>query len=241
MARVLDLETSCRAALPALDERRVGDWLLRVSGGETKRVNSANPLAASARLGPVVTAAEALYAHHGLPCRFRLTPLAHPDTDVLLHDAGYSVVDRSVTMTARLAARPDDPAVRLSLMADNATLAAIALLSDRAPSALAIHAQLVNGIPGAKAFAVIVEDGTPVAAGYASVGHGRAQLSDIVVAADARGRGLGRRLVARLLGWAQAQGCGEALLQVLESNVVARNLYGSLGFVDAYPYHYRVS
>lgn len=95
-------------------------------------------------------------------------------------------------------------------------------------------------MPGPLALAMLDEGDGPVAAGYASVGDGRAQLSDIIVATDGRGRGLGRRLVAGLLGWAHEQGCREAMLQVLGTNEVARRLYRSLGFIDTYSYHYRV-
>ena len=44
-----------------------------------------------------------------------------------------------------------------------------------------------------------------------------------------------------LLGWAHGQGLGEAFLQVLADNHTARALYRSLGFVDAFAYHYRIT
>lgn len=232
-ARVAALEASGRAALPALHEERTQSWLLRVSGGDTKRVNSANPLPGAAPVERVIAPAAALYAARGLPCRFRLTPLAPAGADAVLADAGYDVRDPSWTMVAELAARPVDPALAI-------TQVGAADLSGRADLAQAVHLRLLAAIPGAKAFAVLSEGGEAVAAGYASVGDDRAQLSDIVVRGDARGRGYGRRLVAGLLGWAHDAGCREAMLQVLAANRVARGLYRALGFADAYPYHYRV-
>ena len=237
---VAAIEASSRAALPAIEERRVGDWLLRVSGGDTKRINSANPIAAGAHPADVRAAAEALYAAHGLPCRFRLTPLAHRDADAMLADAGYETIDRSVTMVAPLVPRAIDPALVLATSADHDLLGRSALLGNRAAPDLAVHLRVLAAIPGPKTFALLSEDDRPVAAGYVSIGGGRAQLSDIVVASDRRGAGLGRRLVAGLLGWAHAQGVGEAMLQVLADNEPARRLYRSLGFADAYRYHYRV-
>lgn len=66
----------------------------------------------------------------------------------------------------------------------------IAPLSAPMDTAAAVQAQLRAAIPGPMALALIEEDGDVVAAGYASIGHGRAQLSDIVVVAPgARGRG----------------------------------------------------
>lgn len=239
MSDVAALEASCRAALPGLEERRIGDWLLRVSGGDTKRVNSVNPLVAGARPEEAMAAATALYARRGLPCRFRLTPLAHAQADAVLADAGYEMVDSSWTMVAALEPRLIE--VTLAPRADPAWLARVEPLSGRLPEAAAVQARLLAAMPGPLAVAAIEEDGVTLAAGYASIGHGRAQLSDIVVAPAARGRGLGRRLVAGLLGWAHQQGCREAMLQVLNRNHVARGLYGSLGFADAYAYHYRVT
>lgn len=240
IARIAELEASGRVALPALDEQRVGNWLLRVSGGDTKRVNSANPLVQGARPAEAILAAERLYAAHALPCRFRLTPLAAPDADVVLADAGFEAIDHSLTMVAPLVPRPIDPALTLTARADRAWLDRVEPLSARSPAAAAVQARLVANIPGPMTLASLDEGEGPVAAGYASIGGGRAQLSDIVVAASARGRGLGRRLVAGLLGWAQAQECAGAMLQVLAANEPARRLYRSLGFVEAYPYHYRV-
>lgn len=241
MKEVESLEASGRAALPALHEEAVGGWLLRVTGGQTKRVNSANPLPGAAPVATVRAHAEALYAAHGLPCRFRLTPLAPPDADQVLADEGYRLLDRSSTMAAPLVARSADPALHLTHVASAGDLASAGLLSDRTGPDQAIHLRLLGAIPGAKAFAVLFADREPVAAGYASIGEGRAQLSDIVTRADARGRGHGRRLVAGLLGWAHDGGCAQAMLQVLDTNTAARRLYRSLGFVDAYPYHYRVA
>ena len=240
LVRVAVLEASGRAALPALHEERAGDWLLRVSGGDTKRVNSANPAAAGAQPENVRAAAEQRYAAKGLPCRFRLTPLAGDEADAVLSAAGYDVVDRSLTMVAPLTPGVLDAALILASRADAKWLARTEPLSGRSPAASLVQARLLDAIPGPLALAVIEHSGMVAASGYASIGHSRAQLSDIIVAPHARGRGFGRRLVAGLLGWAHAQGCREAMLQVLESNHVARGLYRSLGFTDAYAYHYRV-
>ena len=240
MNDVAAIEASGRAALPALHEEQVGGWLLRVSGGTTKRVNSANPVEPGARVLPVLDRAGRFYADHRMPCRFRLTPLADPGADRMLEERGFERIDDSWTMTARLTARVSDPALALTHVPSGPDLDRAGLLSGRAMPAQAVHLALLSAIAGPKAFAVLHDGGEPVAAGYASVGDGRAQLSDIVVRADVRGRGHGRRLVAGLLGWAHQQGCAEAMLQVLDANPVARGLYASLGFTDAYPYHYRV-
>lgn len=238
--RVGEVEASGRAALPALHETRTAGWLLRVSGGDTKRVNSANSLAPDAAVNDVRSAAERLYAAHGVPCRFRLTPLAHHHADAALADAGYEAIDPSFTMVAPLARGRADPALRFADRPSPDWLERTAPLYGRSPAAAAVQARLLAGIPGPIALALLNEGAGPIASGYASIGEGRAQLSDIIVASAARRRGVGRRLVTGLLAWAEAQGCREAMLQVLAGNTVARRLYASIGFVDAYPYHYRV-
>lgn len=211
-----------------------------MSGGDTKRVNSANPLTPGAMPLDALAAAEQLYATHRLPCRYRLTPLADAHADAMLEERAFEAIDHSFAMVAALTPRPHDPGVMLARRATPAVIARAERLSERSDVAAAVQARLLDAIPGPIALASLEEAGEVVASGYASIGAGRAQLSDVIVAPAARGRGLGRRLVAGLLGWAHAQGCAEAMLQVLAGNVVARGLYRALGFVDAYPYHYRV-
>ena len=48
-----------------------------------------------------------------------------------------------------------------------------------------------------------------------------------------RGRGLGRHLVEEALGLGRLNGCRVALLEVRESNAIARALYVSMGFQEA--------
>lgn len=240
MSDLVALERSVRLALPAGQEIAAPGWVVRISGGATKRVNSANPVAPGARIADVRGAAEALYAAHGLPPRFRLTPLAEAAADAMLADAGYAAIDASFTMIAPAAASAGDPAIHFSAVSDPERLAGFARASGWTAAQQAVHAGLLTRLPPVRVFATLMEDGEAIGFGVASVAEGVAWLFDIAVVPVARGRGVGRRLVAALLDWAAAQGCARVGLQVLADNEPARRLYRSLGFRDAYPYHYRI-
>ncbi len=72
--------------------------------------------------------------------------------------------------------------------------------------------------------------------GYAGmfVGSGaeQADIQTIAVLPEHRGRGLGRALMARLVGEADAREVVETFLDVRADNEPARALYASLGFVE---------
>lgn len=63
------------------------------------------------------------------------------------------------------------------------------------------------------------------------VTHHVASLS-IAVAADARGRGIGRRLMDEAIAWAARAGVEKLVLSVYPHNEAAIGLYRSLGFVE---------
>ena len=68
-----------------------------------------------------------------------------------------------------------------------------------------------------------------------------AGLYDVVVAPELRGLGLARTVTTELMAWGREQGATKAYLQVREENEVARALYRSLGFTDAYRYTHRMA
>lgn len=80
---------------------------------------------------------------------------------------------------------------------------------------------------------VLEQDGS--IAGYAFLWHvfERAELSNIAVAPDFRGRGLGRELLEFLIGRSRQAGCEFMNLEVRVSNEPARRLYESCGFLEA--------
>jgi ribosomal protein S18 acetylase RimI-like enzyme len=63
------------------------------------------------------------------------------------------------------------------------------------------------------------------------VTHHVASIS-IAVAADARGRGIGRRLMEQAIGWSTRAGIEKLVLSVYPHNEVAIALYRSFGFVE---------
>lgn len=56
-------------------------------------------------------------------------------------------------------------------------------------------------------------------------------LNDLFVAPSARGTGLGKSLVLRVLDEARADGVGAVRLETREDNAAARALYDGLGFI----------
>jgi len=62
---------------------------------------------------------------------------------------------------------------------------------------------------------------------------GEAELLTLAVAPEARGRGLGRRLVSRFVYQARLRGAKVAFLEVAEDNAPARAVYAGAGFAES--------
>ena len=58
------------------------------------------------------------------------------------------------------------------------------------------------------------------------------EIENVVVSAEHRRRGIGRRLVREILRAARAAAVPSVLLEVRESNIAARQLYEQLGFTE---------
>jgi ribosomal-protein-alanine N-acetyltransferase len=78
---------------------------------------------------------------------------------------------------------------------------------------------------------VCVRGGRIVAYGVLMHAPGEAQILNVTVAADVRGRGLGRELVRRFVRAAECDGAQQVFLEVRCSNDAAIGLYRSEGFV----------
>ncbi len=57
-------------------------------------------------------------------------------------------------------------------------------------------------------------------------------IHNLVVAAEARGQGLGRRLIEHALAHFRAAGMTVAKIETLEQNPIGRHLYPSVGFIE---------
>lgn len=219
-------------------------WVLRMSGGYTKRANSVNALVPGSAFDGVREAAVALYARQGLPAVFRLSPLAPPEADQELADAGYQHFDPSLVLHRALAPgalpQPDGHTLVSSSPSD-AWLDGFAAANGVAPHHRALHRSMLGAIAHPTAFAMQHDaQRQPVGFGLAVLERGAVGLYDLAVAPAHRGGGRGRALVESLLHWAAEAGATSAYLQVRAQNEQALRLYEGLGFRAAYGYHYRV-
>ena len=221
----------------------LGDWLLRASGGFTRRGNTALPVGDPGRpLTAALEAVEEWYAARGLPPRVQLPvdgsegPLAEA-----MSARGWRPEIGVHVMTAELAPvlrafRGVDDGVRVDVAPDAPWLALYrsesGLLPDVGPREL-----LVNH--PAAGFASIRDDGECIAIARASVDARWAGLFAVEVAPTRRRRGLGRSASVGALRWAAQRGARRAYLQVAHGNEPAVALYDALGFTVHHDYvHY---
>lgn len=242
---VFALEQRALKAWPAFETMTVGGWLFRFAGGYTKRANSANALRPAGSFQDVKTAAQAFYAKRGSPTIFRISPLAQPETDSVLREAGYALFDRSLVLLAsldrNLGENDGDAAVTIESAPSAEWLDGFAEANAVAASVRPVHDAIVRSIQEPAAFATLRQKRKAAGFGLGVCEAGQIGLFDIAVAPAERGRGFGRAITAALLRWGQQAGARTAYLQVHEVNATALGLYTNLGFVEAYRYHYRIS
>jgi N-acetylglutamate synthase len=236
------LEARAWRAWPALDSRTVDGWIQRLSGGYTKRSNSINALEPKSPLThELKERLEAPYRALGQPPVWRLTPLAPVGADDLLAAAGYRRIDESLVQRAPLDGRfVADPEVRFAPHPSDDWLAGFAALSPVAPQHRPTMARMLRSIAAPVGFARVEMDGIPVAFALGVVDGDHVGLFDVLVAPQARRRGLARRLTQSVGAWGRQHGARFAYLQVVATNAAALPLYADLGFETVYSYAYRV-
>jgi len=236
------LEARAFRAWPALETRSAHGWVQRLSAGYTKRANSINALEPTNPLTEgVKDALEAPYRVVGLPPVWRLTPLAPVGADELLAGAGYRRIDESLVQRAALDDRfVVDREVQIAAQPSDDWLAGFAALSPVAPQHRETMARMLRSIAAPVGFARVEQDGQPIAFALGVVDGDHVGLFDVLVAPEARRRGLARRLTQSIGAWGRAHGARFAYLQVVATNTAALPLYADLGFETVYSYAYRV-
>jgi len=239
---IRDLERRAFRAWPALEAHTTAGWVQRFSAGYTKRANSINALEEDIEFSQSLRVAlEAPYRARGLPPIWRLTSLAPPEVDAALADAGYQRIDESLVQRSPLDGRfTQGPKVRIDPAPSAAWLTGFAELSPVAPAHRETMARMLGSIAAPVGFARVEDDGEPVAFALGVVDGDHVGLFDVLVAPQARRRGLARRLTESVCAWGRSEGARFAYLQVVASNQAALPLYATLGFDTVYSYGYRV-
>ncbi|SFI27925.1 Acetyltransferase (GNAT) family protein [Paenibacillus sp. UNC496MF] len=247
----VSIEELTMNAWPAQQTVVHGGWLLRLAEGYTKRANSVHPFYAGdeseAALKRKIEACEAFYCRAGQDTIFKLTPFAPAGLDRLLESRGYVLESPSRVMLLTDFANLRKPPYRRSEITIEC--------EDRLSYSWLDHMCAFSGIPscheGAAArimhaitmktgFFTLCVDREPAACGLGVLEGEYVGLYDIATATAFRGRGLGERLIRRMLQWAAGSGATRSYLQVAQSNGAANRLYARLSFEELYPYWYRI-
>lgn len=261
------IERACIAAYPPRQTVRVGDWSVALSGGGSRRTNSASPLRRGAVLDPPTLASiSAIYAAAGLPTIIRLPDLAC-DVDNLFRPMALSHAEgatRTLLQPLGSSDSVDEPRGEIfkkapdrreqsddeygSTRQENVDGRTVTLLTSPDAGWLATRRRLAPGIEEPTRVAARLSDQACYvrigidAIGYTVLHDGIAVIEAVATDPTRRRRGLGRAIIATLIDWATRAGATHVALQVEATNLAACALYEQAGFtIDAYGYHYRRS
>ncbi|OLF10706.1 hypothetical protein BLA60_14765 [Actinophytocola xinjiangensis] len=233
-----------RRGWPALVEKPVDGWVVRVSAGVTQRANSVVALAEPADVDRAVASVERRYAAEGLPPVFQVGPTPRPaDLDERLAARGYAYgsptlvqVAETATVLERLPDRPVSATV--SGEPDEEWLDLWWLVDGRGDaSALAVARKILTGGPAR--YATVRRDGRAVAVARLALVGEWGGLYCLAVHPDARRQGLAGAVTRAVVADAATEGVGRLWLQVVAANAAARALYAQAGFTTQGSYHYR--
>ncbi|MBO6717594.1 MAG: GNAT family N-acetyltransferase [Rhizobiaceae bacterium] len=230
-------------AWPASSVHYDGTWLVRLTAGNAaKRLNSVNPLdpGDNRDLGERIARAARRFESYGRPMVFRLSPLAGPTLIERLNAERWDSFSESLVMMMPLSNAAVDDVMHLIPLKDVGRYVSAAIhVHGHDPSVRPGLSELIGAIkPEVGLFAM---EGSGQAAASAICVHDGdlAGLFEVATHQQERGKGHGRKIVLSALKWAKLRGARIAWLQVEADNEPAVALYRSLGFVEAYRYHYR--
>lgn len=242
LARVAACESRIVNAWPAPTTLIVDDWVVRLANGYSGRANSASALRQGGEMDEATLAfVEGLYRQAGLPPRIRFTPLVAEHARARFAARGYRIETASFGMVAELDdARPPLSGMIVTAQAGTAWIDGVCAHQTGNKRNREHLAAIVSGVRLPAAFATLLHERRPAAYAMSVAERGMAEIGAVIVDEKLRGLGLGRKLMQGLMGWAAAQGCSQAYLQVDQSNGLAFGMYRRLGFRTVYAYETRM-
>ncbi len=228
-------------AWPAPRQMLYDGWLLRFTGGPSKRVNSVNlPYASTIPLAEKIQTCESIYARQGQPCLFRVTDL---NTDQglkqALKEAGYTPFDTTLVLGRELRLCDDHPPDITILelpMADWFCLREELIRVSAADRE--VHESILLSIVPEKVLLGLYANGKPAACGMVVVENELLGFFSIHTAASWRRKGYGSLIMSALTDWGMARGANYGYLQVEGDNRPALAMYEKLGYERCYQYVY---
>lgn len=239
--RITRIEEAALNAWPAPRQMVYDGWLLRFTGGPSKRVNSVNVFyPSSLPLAEKIAFCEAVYALAAQPPLFRVpVPFSTPDLVQSLLKAGYHAFDETHVLTRELGdTEPVPEGLRVETFSIDEWIPYKGLISDAEPHPLALQQQILHCIVPEKRLIVLFAGDRPVACGMGALEGDFLGYFSIYTQHDARRKGYARVVMSALTAWGLQQGATLGYLQVEGFNQPAKALYRQLGFELCYPYEY---
>ena len=253
------LQERAARALPTEHVEHLDGWWLRHTASATWWAGAVLPHAAarsdelarpertrSEALLRGVVAAERFYARHDAPALFQISPGACPEPlDVLLAQRGYrwdGPLSLQVAETSHVAAQAPDVSVQVQL--EPAPTDAWFALWDAVHGPVSdrhVEWAMLERVQLPSAYATAILDGELVGVGRAVLDDGWAGVFGMAALPRARGRHVGRGILAALAQWAAAREAEHLYLQVDRGNTPALRLYANVGFDEVCRYHYRIA
>ncbi len=235
------IEAACRHAWPAASEKLLAGWILRRSGGDTRRTNSMNPLGPNASgATDVLSKAARFYASYGQTLIVRVPGLLE-DVSRQLEAQGFAGDTRTSTLHAELSRTlaPRGSRADLRRSADAEWIAAKLRMTPMGDLQRRVYVAMLSQIQLPICYASVVVEGRIASVAYAVLDQGIAVIESVVTDPSVRRSGLAFDAIAALLAWARTEGCTQACLQVVSDNAPAIALYRKLGFGrEIYSYRY---
>jgi N-acetylglutamate synthase len=232
---------------PCLNQRLYDGWVLRASGTDTRRANSATALYPSLLpLPEKILACEAWYRLQGQAAIFRLTDALSPEgLDGMLAQRGYSREIETFVMTADLFSLPalgNDALNGFRLVERSAAQGSADLHRLKGTQAPLVERDTKRQSlwKGEQAFLAIEQGGDIQCCGMARRDGDHVGIFSMYTAEKQRGKGFATRLVGHLVEWGRKRGAHTAFLQVDVANESAIRVYGKFGFKPRYRYWHRI-
>ena len=240
------LEELTLATSPAIHQWLYDGWVVRASGNDVRRANSATAFYPSSIALPAkISAVEEWYRQHQQAPMFRLNEiLTPPELDGLLARQGYQREMDTFMMTLDVGAITIDLKVPAGLRVIerdgrdglndwHLLKGSIALMAGRDAARQSLWR-------GPEQYLALKSINGLIACGMARVQNDHVGLFMMRTAEKSRGKGYASVLVAHLLDWGRSLGAHTAFLQVDQANVPANKLYRRFGFAPRYCYWQRV-